>query len=103
MGQAKSVDSRDPFGTILPPDVLGAAVDRFNDIVMVTEATPSSEAGFRILFVNPAFEKITGYRPDEVLGRSSRFTHGPGTSVEEVRRIEAAVRAHKAARAELLN
>ncbi len=103
MGQAESVDSRVPFGTTLPPDVLGAAVDRFNDIVMVTEATPSDEPGFRILFVNPAFEKITSYRPDEVLGRSSRFTHGPGTSIEEVRRIEASIGAHKAVRAELLN
>jgi len=27
MGMAKGVASQDPFGIILPPDVLGAAVD----------------------------------------------------------------------------
>jgi PAS domain S-box-containing protein len=99
MGQAKSVDSHDPFGTFLPPDVLGAAVDRFNDIVMVTE----SEPGLRIVFVNPAFEKLTGYSPDEVLGRSPRFMQGPATSAEEIARLEVALRARVPVRAELLN
>jgi PAS domain S-box-containing protein len=103
MGQAKSVASQDPFGTILPPDVLGAAVDRFNDIVMVTESKPFDEPGLRILFVNPAFEKVTGYRPDEVLGRSPRFMQGPNTSQDEILRIEAALHARKPVRAELLN
>src|SRR6202453_1104348 len=103
MGQAKSVASQDPFGTILPPDVLGAAVDRFNDIVMVTESKPFDEPGLRILFVNPAFEKVTGYRPDEVLGRSPRFMQGPNTSQDEILRIEAALDARKPVRAELLN
>jgi two-component system cell cycle sensor histidine kinase/response regulator CckA len=103
MGQDKSVDSQDPFGIVLPPDVLGAAVDRFNDIVMVTEAKAFEGPGPRILFVNPAFERITGYKPEEVLGRSSRFMQGPGTSAEEVRRVETAITAHEAVRAELLN
>jgi PAS domain S-box-containing protein len=103
MGQAKTVASHDPFGTVLPPDVLGAAVDRFNDIVMVTESKPFDEPGLRILFVNPAFEKITGYRPDEVLGRSPRFMQGPSTSQDEILRIEAALHARTPVRAELLN
>jgi PAS domain S-box-containing protein len=101
--EAKSVTSKDPSQTVLPPDVLGAAVNRFNDIVMVTDSEPFEDPGLRILFVNPAFEKITGYPPDEVLGRSPRFMQGPGTSIEEIHRIEAALHTHKAVRAELLN
>jgi PAS domain S-box-containing protein len=103
MGHATRVDSQDPFGTTLPPDVLGAAVDCFNDVVMVTESEPFNEPGPRILFVNPAFENVTGYPPGEVLGRSPRFMHGPGTSMEETARIEAALRARRPVRAELLN
>jgi PAS domain S-box-containing protein len=102
MGQTKSVASRDPFGTTLPADVLGAAVDRFNDIVMVTESEPFDEQGLKILFVNPAFERITGYRPDEALGRSPLFLRGPGTSGEEVLRMDAALRLRRPVRAELL-
>jgi PAS domain S-box-containing protein len=103
MGQAKGVASQDPFGIILPPDVLGAAVDCFNDVVMVTESDPLDEPGPRILFVNPAFEKITGYRPDEVMGRSPRFMQGAATSREEIARIDAALLARRPVRAELLN
>src|SRR5438132_16419 len=32
-----------------------------------------------IIYVNPAFERITGYRMDEVLGRNCRFLQGPDT------------------------
>jgi PAS domain S-box-containing protein len=103
MGQAKSVESRDPFGTVLPADVLGAAVDCFNDIVMVTESEPLDEPGPRILFVNPSFERITGYTAAEALGRSQRFLLGPGSSLEEVARINAALAARRPVRAELLS
>jgi PAS domain S-box-containing protein len=83
--------------------VLAAAVDGINDIVMVTETDPLAEEGFRILYVNPAFEKVTGYKPDEVLGRSPKFMHGPGTNQDEVKRIESALLDRKPVRAELLN
>src|SRR5438445_5402316 len=32
-----------------------------------------------IIYANPAFERITGYRMDEVLGRNCRFLQGPDT------------------------
>jgi PAS domain S-box-containing protein len=95
--------SQNPFGTALPSEVINAAVERLNDIVMVTEAEPFEEPGMRILFVNPAFERITGYSPDEALGRSPRFLRGPGTSAEEVARLDAALRERRPTRCELLN
>ncbi len=103
MGQATRSVSQNPFGTCLPPDVLGAAVDGFNDMVMVTETDPIEEPGLRVLFVNPAFERMTGYKVDEVLGRSPRFMQGPETSASETLRIEESLRARKPVRAELLN
>jgi PAS domain S-box-containing protein len=95
--------SQNPFGTVLPPDVLAAAVDGINDIVMVTESDPLQEPGPRILYVNPAFEKVTGYKPDEVLGRSPRFMQGPATSADEIRRIDEALSERRHVRGELLN
>jgi PAS domain S-box-containing protein len=96
-------DTQNLYGTALPSDVLIAAVERLNDIVIVTEANPVDEPGPRIVFVNPAFEKVTGYTSAEVLGRSPRFLSGPGTSPTDLTRIEAALRSHKPVRAELLN
>jgi PAS domain S-box-containing protein len=102
MGQAMRSVSQNPFGVALPPDVAAAAVERLNDIVMVTE-TDLVEPGPRILYVNPAFERITGYSSDEVIGRSPRFLQGTGTSEEEIRRIEGLMRARRPVRTELLN
>jgi PAS domain S-box-containing protein len=73
------------------------------DIVMVTEAQASAASDMRILFVNPAFERITGYRADEAVGRTPEFLRGPGTSGEEIRRINAALAEHEAVRSEILN
>src|SRR5450432_240837 len=103
MGQAMRSASQIPFGNVLPADVLGAAVDGFNDIVMVTETDSVDEPGPRVLFVNPAYEKVTGYKAEEILGKSPRFMQGSGTSAEECLRIEAALKARKPVRAELLN
>src|SRR5271165_398813 len=103
MSQATSSAQEGPPGTALPPDVVGAAIDRLNEIVMVTEGSPVDEPGPRILFVNPAFEKMTGYAAEEVVGRSPRFLQGPGTAAAELARIDAALRARKPVRAELLN
>ena len=44
-----------------------------------------------IEYVNPAFERITGYRADEVVGRDSRFMAAPGMDNNERTRIHEAV------------
>ena len=95
--------SQNPFGITLSPDIAGSAIERLNDIVMVTKACPLEEPGPQILYVNAAFERLTGYAAEEAVGRSPRFLQGPGTSAAELLRIEAALRARQPIRAELLN
>ncbi len=95
--------ARNLAGSALPADVVTAAIERLNDIVIITEAGMVDEPGPRILFVNPAFENATGYTAEEVIGRSPRFLTGKATSEADTARVEAALRAHKPVRAELLN
>ncbi|MFP5390576.1 MAG: putative bifunctional diguanylate cyclase/phosphodiesterase, partial [Gammaproteobacteria bacterium] len=45
-----------------------------------------------IEYVNPAFERITGYTLAEVIGRDSRFMAAPGMDLEERARVREAVR-----------
>ncbi|MCX7789258.1 MAG: PAS domain S-box protein, partial [Chloroflexaceae bacterium] len=71
--------------------LLEAAVARLNDIVMITEAGPIDEPGPRIVFVNDAFERVTGYSRAEALGRSPRFLQGPRTQRGELDRVRAAL------------
>ncbi len=48
-----------------------------NDAVLVTEAEPVDQPGPRIVYVNEAFSKMTGYAAEEVLGKSPRLLQGP--------------------------
>ncbi len=89
------------------------ALARLNDMVMIAEvaevadAAPGSGAGTvsatRIIFVNDAFERSSGYARAEVLGRSLLFQQGPATDAGELARVAAAMARAQPARAELLN
>ncbi len=46
--------------------------------VLITDAT-LDEPGPFIIYVNPAFERMTGWKKEEVLGKSPRILQGPNT------------------------
>jgi len=54
-------------------------VEQANDAIVITEAAPLDEPGPRIEYVNPAFEEMTGYDADELLGRTPRILQGADT------------------------
>jgi two-component system cell cycle sensor histidine kinase/response regulator CckA len=45
-----------------------------------------------IIYCNPAFEKITGYTPTEVLGRNPRFLQGDDREQEGLKRVRSAIK-----------
>jgi len=84
--------------------LLRTAVSRLNDIVIITEAEPQREPhGPKILYVNEAFERHTGYTRAEAIGRTPRFLQGPDTDRAELDRIGEAMRRWRPVRAELVN
>jgi PAS domain S-box-containing protein len=83
--------------------LLQRAVDNLNDIVVITEAEPLSETSPRIVYVNAAFERITGYSAAEAIGESPRILQREESQGEEFQRVEEALRRQEPVRAELLN
>ena len=56
-----------------------------------------------IIYVNPAFERVTGYAAAEALGRNCRFLQGAGTDPSAVAEIRQALKEERDLRTELLN
>ncbi|MDF2447183.1 MAG: putative sensor histidine kinase with a response regulator receiver domain [Moraxellaceae bacterium] len=83
--------------------LLRTGVSRLNDIIMITEAEPIDEPGPRIIFINEAFERITGYRPSDMIGQSPRFLQGPETQRDELDRIRQAMVRREPVRAQVIN
>ena len=76
-----------------------AVQSSINGIVITDAARPENP----IVYVNPAFERLTGYSSDEALGRNCRFLQGPETDADSVRRIHEAIAADQEVNVVLLN
>ncbi len=82
--------------------LLETSISRLNDIVLITEAVPHGAPRARIIFVNNAFERHTGYSREEALGQSPRILCGPLTQRREVERILLAFQRGEPVQAELV-
>ena len=56
-----------------------------------------------LVYVNAAFEQLSGFRLDQVLGRNCRFLQGPDTDLTAINRIRTAIAAGQECRETLLN
>ena len=66
--------------------LLAAAVLFSEDAIMITDAQLDLPGPF-IIYVNPAFTRLTGYKPEEVLGRNPRFLQGANTDLRVLKRL----------------
>ena len=75
-----------------------------NDAIVVTEGSAEADAeSHRIVYVNPAFERNTGWTAGEIIGQNPRVLQCEETDRDEVRRIVDALNDWRPVRAELLN
>jgi PAS domain S-box-containing protein len=66
--------------------LLGSAVEQSKEAILITDAELQLP-GPRILFVNPAFTKMTGYTAEEAIGQTPRILQGPRTDKTVLNRL----------------
>ena len=79
-----------------------SAVEQVNEGVVITDAQITAP-GPKILYVNPAFTRMTGYTEDELLGRTPRLLQGPETDAAELARMRAALTRGASTEGEAIN
>ncbi|MEQ9549028.1 MAG: PAS domain S-box protein [Coleofasciculus sp. G3-WIS-01] len=83
--------------------LLESAVFNANDAIVITEAEPIDKPGPRIVYVNQGFTRMTGYTPEEVIGKTPRFLQGPKTDRIQADKIRDTLCRWEPVRAELIN
>jgi len=84
-------------------ELLGRIAEMTDDVILITDAEPIDEPGPRIVYVNPAFTRMTGYSSEEVMGLTPRVLQGPKTCQVTRTRIRDALQEWQPIRCELLN
>ncbi len=75
-------DHDENFREIMKRLLEASIAESFNG-VLITETGP----GYPIVYANAAFSEMTGYAPDEILGRSPGILQGPKTDPEVIERL----------------
>lgn len=65
-----------------------AALDQSYSSVVITDACDSLD-GSRIIYANLAFQKMTGYTMDELIGKSPKILQGPLTDQKVIEKMRA--------------
>jgi PAS domain S-box-containing protein len=82
------------------PDPFSSAVRATRMPMLITDPRLDDNP---IVFVNQAFSKLTGFERSEILGRNCRFLQGPGTDMDDVKRLREAIAARVPIELDLLN
>ncbi len=82
--------------------LLESVVVNANDAVLITSAEAKDQFGGEIIYTNQAFTQITGYSPEEVLGKTPKFLYGEKTNCTALTEISRAWQTHQPVRVELV-
>ena len=74
-----------------------------NDAVMITKASSLTQVETEIFYVNNAFLKMTGYRPEEVIGKSPKILQGAKTDPIVLIKISQSLKFRKSGEFTLIN
>jgi PAS domain S-box-containing protein len=80
-----------PLEPFRPEQAFGAVgtafLDHTPDVVVLSRAEPSLAPGPTVIYVNASFSRVTGFRAEDIVGKTPRILQGTATSGEARARI----------------
>jgi PAS domain S-box-containing protein len=83
--------------------LLESAVNNTDEAVVIASEHPPKSHNFRIVYVNEAFTRITGYEFDEVVGNRPEMLQGPDTDPVHMEVLKKAFARQEHVNVELIN
>lgn len=78
-------------------------VTAINSAAIGVTISDATQADNPLIFINPAFTSLTGYRSEDVLGKNCRFLQGQETDPDTVAKIRQAIKAERSITVEMIN
>ncbi len=82
---------------------LESAVESTNDVIMLYEAPLQTGQPMRLIYVNPAFERMTGYSREELGVNSPKMLQGVMTDADTVALLQEKLHLFQPVRVEMIN
>src|SRR5262245_59197951 len=82
--------------------VLRHAIEQSNEAIIIATGQ-LDQSGPLIVYVSPAFTKMTGYAPEDVIGETPRILRGPKTDQSVISRLREDIAAGKVFHGEMIN
>ena len=83
--------------------LLRSVVVNANDAVLIAQAKSGDHLGGKIVYVNEAFSRMTGYSPEDAIGRTPRILLGSQTDRDQLNQVRNALARKQAVRVEMIN
>jgi PAS domain S-box-containing protein len=97
------MDTTQQRAAALEMRLLYECLEHAADMIVVTQAERNEQGEHPIIYVNRAFERVTGYAREQVIGRDPRMLQGPATQGAELRRVSGCLARWEPVVAELIN
>jgi len=84
----RPVPSADPETGGIAPELFAQLANHAGDAILIADIGKPGQA---IVYANAAFERLTGYRPDEAIGKNCRYLQGADRLQPEIDHIREAI------------
>ncbi|MBS0014884.1 MAG: response regulator [Arthrospira sp. SH-MAG29] len=83
--------------------LLESAVSHTTDAIAIAQCHPEKTTDSQIVYINKAFTNLTGYKPEDIIGKNPNILQGNDTDEQQLKLVEVALSQGQSIQVELIN